>query len=126
MRVAPKPSQLARIRLSPATRTGVPERERATEVSVTWNLTSQSSYLPLGALCPLAQRTACHTRADSFNLLNGTFHLQGPLMHWVYLSIDVLLLSDVYLSLGLKKNSKTYFWFQSKLSINCLAHFSLA
>lgn len=27
-------------------------------------------------------------------------------MHWVYLSIDVLLLSDVYLSLGLKKEAK--------------------
>lgn len=28
-------------------------------------------------------------------------------MHWVYLLIDVLLLSDVYLSLGLKKKKKT-------------------
>lgn len=68
-------------------------------------------------------------RAGSFNTLNSTFHLRGLLVHWVYLSINVFLLSDVYLSLGKKKKrkkkSETCFWFQSKLLINCPAQSSL-
>lgn len=40
-------------------------------------------------------------------------------MHRVYLSIDVLLLSDVYLSLGLKKKKKTPAKLTSGFNQNC-------